>query len=396
MNILYLAHRIPYPPNKGDKIRSFHQVQHLAQKHNVYLVCVVDDHNDLQHVEYLRDYCRVVEAVYRSSLSTKLRIGMALVSGYALSVGAFVLPELQKKVDAILQSSEIDRIVVFSSPMAEYVRKVRHIPRLMDFVDVDSEKWKAYASFQGFPLSVLYRIEARRLGCYEEEIAKEFEQSIFVSSKEAQLFQQRVADRPIKVVSNGVDLHFFQPNDLNEVPSPDNPKIIFTAAMDYFPNIDGVQFFCSTIFPHIRKSVPDACFEIVGMNPSREVRKLGRHPNIRVTGTVQDVRPFLAQAAVAVVPLRIARGVQNKVLEAMAMGLPVVGTSNAFQGISARELNGVRIIDDPQKFAQEVVSLLQDPSLRRRCGMKAREFVEQHHKWEHCGQKLETLLQDMN
>ena len=212
MNILYLAHRIPFPPNKGDKIRSFHQIQHLAKTHNVYLACLVDDRDDYQYVDELQQLCQVVHTAYRSSLTQLFPTGMAFLRGQALSIGAFYSQELQGKVNEILQAVHIDRIIAFSSPMAEYVRHIHDIPKLMDFVDLDSEKWRAYADYQPFPFSTLYRIEAKRLGCYEETIAKEFNQSVFISSEEIQQFRSRVPDCAIDVVPNGVDLDYFHRN----------------------------------------------------------------------------------------------------------------------------------------------------------------------------------------
>ena len=396
MNILYLAHRIPFPPNKGDKIRSYHQIQHLSKHHSLYLACLIDDTEDFQHVEKLQKVCRMVETSYRSSFKQLWHTGIAFLRGQALSTGAFYSPDLQRKIDRILDSVRIDRILAFSSPMAEYVRHVDHIPKLMDFVDLDSEKWGAYANYQSFPFSRLYRMESKRLGHYEQMLAREFDQSVFISSEEAQLFREKVMDRPVAVVPNGVDLEFFHRNgsaSLDE--DSDQQTIVFTAAMDYFPNIDGAQFFCQDILPRIVKAISNVSFNIVGRKPDHQVRQLACPGLVNVTGTVPDVRPYLAKASVAVAPLRIARGVQNKILEAMAMGLPVVGTSNAFQGISATEENGIRIVDDPKRFADEIVNLLNTPSLRRECGARARDFVQRHCRWEDCGLALEKLIHDM-
>jgi len=396
MNILYLAHRIPFPPNKGDKIRSYHQIQYLSKSHDIYLACLVDDVEDLQYVDELKKYCRVVEAVNEPYLKRVWRTGVALVSGQALTVGAFYSHKLQQKIEAILQSVKIDRIIVFSSPMAKYVRQVNSTPKLMDFVDVDSEKWREYSVYQKFPLSLLYRLEAYRLGCYEKAIAEEFEQSVFISVEEANVFRRRVKDCPVRVVPNGVDMEFFQPHRCAETQVSPNGTIVFTAAMDYFPNIDAAQFFCRDIFPRICELFPQVRFDIVGRKPNPKVLRLARLGHVNVTGTVPDVRPYLETASVAVVPLRIARGVQNKILEAMAMGLPVVGTSNAFQGISVCQENGIRIADDPIQFADAVVNFLHDPFLRSACGIRAREFVKKCGSWEDCGAELDRLVHSMS
>ena len=396
MNILYLAHRIPCPPNKGDKIRSYHQIQYLSKHHNVYLACLADHPQDFQYVEELKKYCRIVEVTYLSPSQRVWHAGISLLRGCALSVGAFYSHELQKKINTILESVAIDRIIAFSSPMAEYVRKITAIPRLMDFVDVDSEKWRAYAGYQKFPWSALYRLEASLLGNYEERIAQEFEQSIFISTQEVQLFRERVKDRPVAVVSNGVDLDYFHRNGHGKSVDFSGQVLVFTAAMDYFPNIDATQFFCRDIFPKICQSFPSVRFDIVGRQPSSAVQKLAQPGCINVTGTVSDVRPYLSNASVAVVPLRIARGVQNKILEAMAMGLPVVGTSAAFEGLAVDENDGIRIADDPQHFADQVAQLLRDASLRTICSAQALEYVQKRCSWQHCGVELEQLVKNVH
>jgi sugar transferase (PEP-CTERM/EpsH1 system associated) len=240
----------------------------------------------------------------------------------------------------------------------------------------------------------MYRTEADRLARFEEEVAKAFNYSIVVSEKEARALRQRVSERPIAVIPNGVDLEYFSPSG-EDSSSMHSPIIIFTGAMDYFPNIDAVRYFCQEIFPLIRKASPAAEFYIVGRKPTHQVRKLSRQPGVIVTGGVPDVRPYLAKAKVAVAPLRIARGIQNKVLEAMAMGLPVVGTSEVFEGVQATVADGIRIADDPKEFARTVLSLLEDPDLRHHCSLQSRSYVQRHHSWQDHGARLESLLHEM-
>ena len=391
MNILYLCHRIPYPPNKGDKIRSYHQVKYLSQYHTLYLACLIDDPDDWQHVEPLRSMCRHVEVVERKCLSGWWRVGKALLFGYPLSVGAFVVPELQRKVDQLLQLEAIDRIVIFSSPMAEYVKHIHTIPKIVDFVDMDSEKWRAYASVKSFPLSQLYTMEADRLGDYEWEVAQACTKSIVISEEETPLLKKR-SDHTIipKVIANGVDYDYFS---LTSKVERAKPIIVFTAAMDYFPNVDAAEFFCRTILPRIHQVVPQAQFFIVGRNPVPSLRQLEeRIPNVHVTGTVPDVRPYLSEAIVAVAPLRIARGVQNKILEAMAMELPVVGTTPAFQGLPVSSDYGMYLANEPEEFANAVVKLLTNPDRARRDGRVARQFVMSRYDWSVILKEFEQVL----
>lgn len=337
-----------------------------------------------------------VDAVYRDKAFSNFQAALAIFGNASLSAASFYSKELKEIIDQRLRSEKFDRIIVFSSVMAEYVKNVKHIAKVMDFVDVDSEKWRVYADYHPFPFSQIYRLEAKRLAQYEEEVAKLFDHSIFVSEKEAKLFQKRVKDRPISVIPNGVDMAYFaQSKDTgNSISQP--PVIIFTGAMDYFPNVDAVKYFCEEIFPSIRQAMPEVGFYIVGRNPTRQVIALGRQPRVIVTGSVPDIRPYLAKARVAVAPFRLARGIQNKVLEAMAMGVPVVGTSNGFQGTQATITDGIRIADDPVRFAQDVLALLSNSDLRQKCSIGAQRYVERCHRWEdHCA-RLESLLHQLS
>jgi sugar transferase (PEP-CTERM/EpsH1 system associated) len=279
--------------------------------------------------------------------------------------------------------------------MAQYADMLPGVPKIIDFIDVDSEKWRLYSQFCKPPVSLIYAREAGLLAKYEEEITKRFSRVLVVSESERHVLRKLCVGECTEVVSNGVDLEYF-------LPPPDNanravrPIVVFTGVMDYFPNVDAVRFFCKSIFPLVRDGVPGAQFYIVGRNPTRSVRKLAQQSGVVVTGTVSDVRPYLAQAAVAVAPFRLARGLQNKVLEAMAMGLPVVGTSETFKGITATAGDGIRIADDPQSFAEHVIDVLKvNPDTRRCLAKQTRSYVERNHRWDDQGQKLEKILTDV-
>jgi len=357
----------------------------------IHLACIVDDPDDVKYVSKLEDFCQSVCSIYQSKIAMKRKSLLALVTGDPLSVGSYHSVRFQEYVNKFLASQKIDLIFLFSSVMAQYVQQVAGIPKVMDFVDVDSEKWRMYVTFHKFPLSWLYQLEARRLAKYEEKVASLCECSLLVTEYEAESLRRRVKDCPVSVVTNGVALSYFYPNRTPDNLNP-SPCLIFSGAMDYFPNVDAVQFFSSEIFPLIRETLPDVQFYIVGRNPPSKVRILGTQSEITVTGEVPDIRPFLEQGWVSVAPLRIARGIQNKVLEAMAMGLPVVGTSRAFEGMRVSENDGVRIADSPNKFASEVLTLLRNRELRQECSFQVRRYVERCHRWDdHCS-KLESLL----
>jgi sugar transferase (PEP-CTERM/EpsH1 system associated) len=395
VKILYLAHRLPYPPNKGEKIRTFHQIPQLARRHPIHLYSFVDDPNDLAGASKLREYCASVEVVYRGQAQTFLLAAAAFLKRSPFSVSLFYRKVLAETVAQKAATERFDCIIVSSSSMAQYACLVPNVPKILDFIDMDSEKWGLYAEHRRFPLSLIYRVEAERLAKYEDEMAHVFDHSIVISEEERRVFQKRVSDRPVAVITNGVDLEYFFPRP-NAAAKISQPIIVFTGAMDYFPNVDAVQYFCHEIFPSVRRELSGARFYIVGRNPTRQVRELGKQANVIVTGTVPDVRPYLSQAALGVAPFRLARGLQNKVLESMAMGVPVVGTSQAFKGIAATTQNGIRIADDARSFARCVTTVLQaDAASRRQTAQQARDYVERHHRWEDQGVKLERLLKEV-
>jgi sugar transferase (PEP-CTERM/EpsH1 system associated) len=273
--------------------------------------------------------------------------------------------------------------------MAQYVEPAGGSARVIDFVDADSEKWRAYGRLQPFPYSWIYRLEADRLARYEARKAIEFDASVFVSQREADIVRRRAPGSELSVIPLGVDVERFRP----ERDRPQREAIaVFTGVMNYFPNVDAVTYFARDILPRVRQEIPHAQFRIVGRDPSAAVRRLAQLPGVVVTGSVPDVRPHLADAALGVAPFRISRGAQSKVLEAMASGLPVVGTRVAFQGLAIGGDAGIRTADSPDAFAREVVTLLGDPDLRRDLGERARRYVERHHRWEEIGAMFEALL----
>jgi len=314
-----------------------------------------------------------------------------MMMGRTLSVGSFYSHQLQARIQQYLVGRRVDCILAFSSAMAEYVRGVSEIPRVMDFVDIDSEKWRLYSEYHSFPLSRLYRLEADRLARYETEVAQTFDHSVVVSEQEARLLKRGVVGRPISVIPNGVDLSYFRASG-NGSSASREPNLVFTGAMDYFPNVDAVRYFCREILPLIRKEVSQARFSIVGRNPTRLVKALSRKYDVDVTGAVPDIRPYLNKAMVSVAPLRIARGIQNKVLEAMAMGVPVVGTSTALEGLDVIDDGECLVGDNPSAFADQVVRIMKTEQLWQVLSKRSRMKVERDYSWESKMLHLENVL----
>lgn len=401
MNILFLCHRIPYPPNKGDKIRSFNILRHLAQKHDIYLACLADDKNDLVHKKELLKYCKAAEIRYNGGLCANLRMLWSLITGKPLTLGYFHSGQLQRAVNRWLRDLRFDAIFIYSSGAAQYVFNAGN-RKIMDFVDVDSDKWAQNARRARFPVSWIYALESARMREYEKLIAQKFQHSILITENEKRLFESFARPRAASVIPNGVDHDYFiRDNDLfrrrGTVPGGDCPSsrtinLIFTGAMDYFANVDAVVYFCETILPLIKKDVPNLKFYIVGNNPTLAVKELAKIKDVIVTGYVQDIRPYLNKADICVVPLRIARGIQNKILEAMSMELPVVSMSAATKNLEVTPGTDIFVEDKPTGFADRVIQLSRDPALRAQVGAKARETVLRHYDWQKNIAILEQII----
>lgn len=397
MNILFLSHRVPYPPNKGDKIRSFHEIKHLAREHSLYLAFLVDDERDLEQLEGLKDYCIHYRYDVISPTWQKIKSLPYLLTSTALSVPYFYSARLQEQIDRLLDDVAFDAIFCFSSPMAEYIFRSRHYDGsrcagarlVMDFVDVDSDKWRMYAGFTGFPHGAVYRREWRRLEEYEKRVGEVFDWSVFVSDKEVELFRTFCPRARTMSIPNGVDADYFGKIGAT---GANGKTVLFMGAMDYYPNEDAVVHFVDDIWPLVRNELPDARFVIAGSKPGPRVMALAeRGENVEVTGFVPDIRPYLAEAGVFVAPFRIARGIQNKVLEAMAAGVPVVARPEAVQGVSGHN-GSIRVERDPASFARAVVECLRDEKKREVMISEAREFVAAHHDWGRNLSLLDQLL----
>ena len=404
MNILYIVHRIPYPPNKGDKIRSFHEIKYLAEQHNLYLAFLVDDDRDLEYLPELKNYCVDYDYDLIDTRWQKIKSLPYLFSDKPLSVPYFYSSKLQQAIDRRLNDTRIDAIICFSSPMAEYVFRSRYgrvadaigiidKPKLiMDFVDVDSDKWRMYAGFSGFPYSPIYRREWRRLQEYEKKVGEMFDQSVYVSDKEVELFRTFCPNANTFAVPNGVDTDYFTVTDKTDSTDRPDSTVLFMGAMDYYPNEDAVVHFADDIWPLIRREIPDARFVIAGSKPGKRVTELARRgQGIEVTGFVPDMRPYLAKARVFVAPFRIARGIQNKVLEAMAAGVPVVARPEAVQGVSGYD-GCIQVESDSEPFARAVVECFRDSDRRSKMILKARESVADRYDWETNLGLLDKLL----
>lgn len=395
--LLFLAHRIPYPPDKGDKIRSWHVLRHLAERYRVHLGCLIDDPQDWAHVPFLKTVCASTQFASLRPLAARLRSLRGLLTGSALTFPYFRDRSLAGWVRQKLRERRIEVQFIYSSAMAPYVEGVTDASgfRVVDFGDVDSDKWSQYAKSKPQPARWVYAREARLLARAEREICAASAASLFVSEPEADFFraQPGVDAARVHALSNGVDLEFFSPETAHADPyPPGGPVLVFTGAMDYWANVDAVTWFRDEVLPLIRKEVPEVRLAIVGARPTAAVQRLGAEPGVLVTGRVEDVRPWVAHAAVSVAPLRIARGIQNKVLEAMAMGMPVVASPQAFEGIDADPEADLAVAEGAERFAQATLALLHQAEKRENLGRRARACMTSRYSWESRLSSLDEIL----
>lgn len=392
-DLLFLAHRIPYPPDKGDKIRSWNMLGYLAKRYRVHLGCFVDDPRDHQFEPMLREICGECCFVRLNSRLARLRGLRGLATGAPITLPYYWSSVLAAWANDVITRINPDTIFYFSSAMAQYARQ-GPAHRVIDFVDVDSQKWGEYARRQPWPKSWIYGREGRRLLDFERDVAASMDASIFVSSAEEALFAELAPALRGRLfhVNNGVDTDYFSPARTYERPfGPDVVPVVFTGAMDYWPNIDAVDHFARDILPALRERLPSITFWIVGSKPAAAVTALATLPGVVVTGRVPDIRPYLAHASVVVAPLRIARGIQNKVLEAMAMGRPVVASPQAADGIGGVHGREYLVADGAAAFVNHIFDHIKN-GLHASIGTQARNYVLTGYDWAGNLAKLDQIL----
>lgn len=381
-------------------MRSYNILRYLSSRHDIHLGAFVDDVRDRQYTGELERYCKTFYVRNLNPKWSRIKSLKGFLFNSPLSLPYYFDAKMKNWVDRIVSQNSIDHIFIFSSQMAQYAPDDKagsdksRASLVVDFVDVDSEKWRQYATEHKWPFSWIYRREGQKLLAYERNIANRAQAAIFVSSSEAEVFTELVPEAGARTfyVENGVDTEYFDPRgDYPQQYGENRRVIVFTGAMDYWANADAVIWFANEVFPRIRQQVADAEFYIVGANPLPTVLDLNRIPGVCVTGSVADVRPYLAYACLAVAPLRIARGVQNKVLEAMAMEKPVVATSMAMEGIEIPPGLQKFVADDIGQMVKRIVGHLADAG-RCEIGIAARAFVLENYNWDRNLAKLNSII----
>lgn len=387
MRILFLSQRVPYPPNRGDKITTWRLVERMKRKHDVRCVAFAHDDADVLAAQELTRLGAPTTAIRIDLRRSKLRSLPLLFTSKPLTLGAYGSSELQRVVDELAPSCQVG--YAYSSSMGAFLEPHARLRRVMHFAELDSDKWRQYAERSKWPMSWVYAREHRTLLEFERRIAASFDENVLCTPLEQQVFQREIPGPGSLVLRNGVDLAHYQPRPERAEPG----HLVFVGVMDYLPNIDGCVWFVNEILPRLRERHANARLTIVGSRPTDEVKALASAPGVTVTGFVDDPREFLARAAVSVAPLRIARGIQNKVLEALAMGLPVVGTTSATQGVEGEPGRDFLLANTVDEQVRALCDLLEHPERALALGRRGREFVEQSYDWERVFDPLDALLE---
>lgn len=388
MNILVITHRLPYPPRDGSRVRAFHMIEHLSSRHNVTVASLARSADEMEASQKLAAHCQRVIVERVSNVVTTFRMMAYLPTSEPSSMAYFYDGRLARRIRQSIAENPLDIIIVHCSSVAQYVDSIISLPKIMDYVDMDSQKWLSYSRYRRFPLSLGYAIEGRKLAVAEVKIASNFDVCTFITPAEQQLLCRHNIDCDTGWFPNGVDLEYFSAGQAIF----DADQICFLGRMDYYPNQQAMVEFCAEVLPRVRARRPAATLTIVGADPSASVRRLASLPGVVVTGTVADVRPWVRRAALTVAPLKIARGTQNKILESWAMGVPVVASSQAAGGIDAVPGAHLLVADEPQVFADAVVSLLENPDERRRLSEAGRTRIEASYTWSAAMRKLDSYI----
>jgi polysaccharide biosynthesis protein PslH len=363
MRVVFLTHRLPYAPNRGDRIRAYHLLRTLAAEHEVHLVSLVHDRDEAAQADALRATARSVTIVPVSRPARLAAAALALAGDRPLTHVLLHSPKMAPVLRSLVERTNPAVVVAYCTAMARYAMEppLAGRPWILDMVDVDSEKWRALALEKG-PMARIYGREARLLRDFERRAMAVASATTIVSDREHLLLSGIAPGSDSIVVPNGVDLEAFRPPG----PPAGSPAVIFCGVFNYGPNEAGARWLAGEIWPLVVREIPQATLWLVGMHPTARVRRLADDRSVHVTGAVPEVQPYLWKSAVAAAPLLVARGIQNKVLEALAAGLPCVVTPQVMAGLPDAARPGCRAAADSRQFAGALVDLLRlSPDERR-------------------------------
>ena len=398
MKILFLSLRCPYPPHRGDRIRSYNFIKQLSKQHAVTLVYFAESETDIESAKHLEPFCERIEWVRFHRSFARLNAGVHCLSKHPLQLHYWYAPQMQRRINELLTQERFELIHAQLFRMGQYVTEVQGPTKVLDLCDslalnlsrrakLESNPWLAKIKLDCTPKRFLVKLEEKRVRRYEVDIMKAFDCGTVVARFDRDYLLAQDDTLNLSIVPMGVDLGYFQPNPITQ-PAP---MLLFTGTMNYFPNTDAVIYFCDEVFPRIRERHPKACFYVVGNHPSEPVKRLEAQEGVTVTGYVPDVRPYFEKASVFVAPLRAGSGIQTKNLEAMAMGVPVVTTSVGAMGLEADIGKELLVADTPTDFAEQVIHLLDNTCLRKTLAQTARTRVENSYSWEAIGARLKHV-----
>ncbi|MDC0609949.1 TIGR03087 family PEP-CTERM/XrtA system glycosyltransferase [Vibrio sp.] len=391
--LLYLCHRIPFPANKGDKITTCNILKFLSNHYDIYLGCFIDDPFDTRYKSDVESFCKECFFIDLNKRTAQIKGLSAFVSGKPITLPFYHNKQMAEWVSGVIEKQQIKKAFIYSGCMAQYVIDEPQIHRVIDFADIDSDKWRQYADKTNGIMRWVYKREYKTLEEYEKFVASSFDTSCFISDTETEMFRKllnNTIDNKIQTLGNGTDCDFFSPSaemNLAENYQLHNQNyVVFTGAMDYWANVDAVTWFVDSVWPKVKAILPDSYFYIVGSSPTKEVIKLAENPGVIVTGRVDDVRPYLLNAKAAVAPMQIARGIQNKILEAMAMERLVGATSLGIEGIEGYPSENVLVTDSPDEFSSWTIDCLSSEKVN---AQSSRKWLQETYSWN---AKLSPLM----
>jgi sugar transferase (PEP-CTERM/EpsH1 system associated) len=387
MRILCLTSRLPYPPNRGDRLRAFHFIEHLSQEHELSLVSFIANAAERDYLPSLRAYCRDVRVLPMSSRRSAISTALNIWRREPFQTLYYRLEAMRHVVDDIINTAGFDAAYVHLFRMAPYVANHSRLYRIVDLTDVISKEIDLSLPYRGLASRAVYRLEKKRINRYEQWVAQNFEETWLISRTDRQALARTSPEANIRVVPNGVDLEQFHPT--GQPCAPDS--LIFVGHLRVLHNMDAATYLAQDVLPLVRKEIPTCTLNIVGADPAPQIQRLGDSAAITVTGFVPDLNAQLNKAAVFVAPLRFAAGIQNKVLEAMAAGRPVVTTSLVNDGLGAQPDQEILVADDASTTAQQIVRLLTNERLREQMGRAGRHFVQARYSWIHVVERMRTI-----
>ena len=390
MNVLFVCHRVPFPPKRGGKIRPFNIIRHLtAQGHRVTVASLARSVAERDEARDLAQHCKEVLVEVIPVRVALPQMVARLPTPAPSSFGYFWSRRLAQRISTAAAATPFDLVFVHCSSVAPYVERLPAPLKIIDYGDMDSQKWREYAQHRAFPLSAGYWLEAVKLERRERLIAGHFDLCTCTTRAELESLRALGVTKPSDWFPNGVDAQFFAPDG-----APYEPDLVaFVGRMDYYPNQQGVIGFCRDVLPQLRAKRPGVRFAIVGADPPAHIRALGELPGVTVTGSVPDVRPHVRRAALTVAPLAIARGTQNKILESMAMGVPVVCSPEASGGVDAVAGEHLRVASKPAEWVAAIEEILGSAALRQKLAIAGRERVLSHHSWVASMRRLDGIVE---